>query len=365
MKVRTDFLSTFSIIFRVLYFAQCINCVSYVGEKIRMGDTVVLESVKMQKMFLHVDMEQDEREIAEVNFFDRATRFRVVPVSKFEEVEKAEANDGICGGGFVEIYRRQSSSYIYRDYLTNVPCLLAVDLNPEGSENDAIPVAKLRADLLFQLNMPSMAWSGEAMLCDERSTQVFSVRDAISGKFMCEQNGEVQFTDRDESKSALWTLCPFEALEETGDEPEKLEAEQSQFWLQNCVTGNRLCQGVDSDDGDELCPLACREPQAVAEADLFVLRSVPHAWMDKFFQLMQGTAVLKTFYEDIKNIAPSQDYDRRKQAMKILCKNHFMQYMVKSRPKGDATFVIDGPGSLDGPTTRPYWMKNITTSSNR
>ena len=55
-----------------------------------MGDTVVLESVKMQKMFLHVDMEQDEREIAEVNFFDRATRFRVVPVSKFEEVEKAE-----------------------------------------------------------------------------------------------------------------------------------------------------------------------------------------------------------------------------------------------------------------------------------
>lgn len=46
------------------------------GEAIRMGDTVVLQSMKMPGMYLHTDMTQDDfdgRDVAEVNIYDKAT----------------------------------------------------------------------------------------------------------------------------------------------------------------------------------------------------------------------------------------------------------------------------------------------------
>ena len=43
------------------------------GEDVRMGDTVVLQSMKMPGLYVHTSMEEDGREVAEVNIFDTAT----------------------------------------------------------------------------------------------------------------------------------------------------------------------------------------------------------------------------------------------------------------------------------------------------
>lgn len=43
------------------------------GENIRMGDTVVLQSMKMPGMYVHTNIDEDGRDVAEVNIFDRAT----------------------------------------------------------------------------------------------------------------------------------------------------------------------------------------------------------------------------------------------------------------------------------------------------
>jgi len=43
------------------------------GEGIRMGDTVVLASMKMPGMYLHTNMDEDGRDVAEVNICDNAT----------------------------------------------------------------------------------------------------------------------------------------------------------------------------------------------------------------------------------------------------------------------------------------------------
>jgi hypothetical protein len=43
------------------------------GETIRMGDTVILASMKMPGMYVHTNMDDDGRDVAEVNIFDKAT----------------------------------------------------------------------------------------------------------------------------------------------------------------------------------------------------------------------------------------------------------------------------------------------------
>ena len=49
------------------------------GERIRMGDTVVLQSMKMPGMYLHTNIDEDGRDVAEVNIFDKATVRRATP----------------------------------------------------------------------------------------------------------------------------------------------------------------------------------------------------------------------------------------------------------------------------------------------
>ena len=198
------------------------------GEKVRMGDTVVLESVKMQSMYLHCNMQADmTREVAEVNFFDQATRFKVVPISKFSEVQQVKRSQGVCAGSFVEIYRRQSSGYVYRNHMTNRGCLLKVDAVADAA--DAVPIPKLQADLLWQLNLPNMTWNGEPVMHDRSYSQRFSLRDAISGYFLFDDgSGEIVFREEDSDPGALWVLIPFEM---EGDDSELLFS----FFLQNPV----------------------------------------------------------------------------------------------------------------------------------
>ena len=43
------------------------------GEAIRMGDTVVLESMSMPGMYVHTNLDEDGRDVAEVNLYDKAT----------------------------------------------------------------------------------------------------------------------------------------------------------------------------------------------------------------------------------------------------------------------------------------------------
>ena len=324
------------------------------GEKVRMGDTVVLESVKMQSMYLHCNMQADmTREVAEVNFFDQATRFKVVPISKFSEVQQVKRSQGVCAGSFVEIYHRQSSGYVYRNHMTNRGCLLKVDAVADAA--DAVPIPKLQADLLWQLNLPNMTWNGEPVMHDRSYSQCFSLRDAISGYFLFDDgSGEIVFREEDSDPGALWVLIPFEM---EGDDSELLEVERSQFWFQNTSTGRQLCELSDNAGADgkpaDLTQLTSRDPLMVAEADLFVLREVPADFENSFFELMQGLSVLRAFHEDIKELPA----DPSKQDVKPVVEKHFKQYM-----KSDRTLALPWSGPVID--VIEHILINLTSSSN-
>eukprot|EP01052_Picozoa_sp_SAG31_P004206 SAG31_NODE_172_length_21357_cov_7.616021_18_plen_210_part_00 len=82
------------------------------SEPVRMGDTVVLQSMLMPTMFLHTDVDKDGQ--VEVDCKDVPTRYRVVPVAKGADIA-AKAVGKVRGGDFVSIFQRQTESYVHRD----------------------------------------------------------------------------------------------------------------------------------------------------------------------------------------------------------------------------------------------------------
>ena len=58
-----------------------------------MGDTVVLQSMKMPGMYVHTNMDEDGRDVAEVNIFDKATVRTAPPcILQPNTVEEAESS---------------------------------------------------------------------------------------------------------------------------------------------------------------------------------------------------------------------------------------------------------------------------------
>ena len=99
----------------------------------RVGDTVIFQSVKVPAMYVHCDTDVgddeshsewaqehqldvanelrppgDDDNKREVNVAASATRFKLVPVATHQDVKNDLAENTVRGGEYVEIYQRQS-----------------------------------------------------------------------------------------------------------------------------------------------------------------------------------------------------------------------------------------------------------------
>jgi hypothetical protein len=72
------------------------------GDRIRMGDTIILESIKMPQTFLHSNGDSATPGVTrEVNVSATPTRFQVVPVAKFRDVTSSGVS--VRGGDFLQV----------------------------------------------------------------------------------------------------------------------------------------------------------------------------------------------------------------------------------------------------------------------
>lgn len=164
------------------------------GEPVRMGDTVVLASMKMPGMFVHAVMDRtkgDDRATAEINIYDKPTRFKIVPVAKSADLSLRNNEGAVCAGDYVELFQRQTQVYLHRSP-EGEPMVFDTD-GEEVDDTDDVRVVVVRADLLWQLNMPTMQWCGSAVTHSARNPTSFSLRDGISGGFL-EQNSGLGFS---------------------------------------------------------------------------------------------------------------------------------------------------------------------------
>eukprot|EP01052_Picozoa_sp_SAG31_P004205 SAG31_NODE_172_length_21357_cov_7.616021_17_plen_160_part_00 len=117
-------------------------------------------------------------------------------------------------------------------------CIL---LDGEPDNEDAPPT--VRIDMMWQINMPKMRWSG--VLASSEANLV-SLRDAISGQFLTErQDGSLTFEDTDTDQGSMWTMVAFE------DTGEGYDAEMTNFYLQNLRSGRKLSRGARTENASD------------------------------------------------------------------------------------------------------------------
>lgn len=242
------------------------------------------------------------------------------------------------GGEFVQIYQRQSQAYVYRD-AEGRPRMFRPPKERAEEQTTGISVAdrmSSRADLAWQLEVPSMKWSGSAVRNLPGDSTVFSLKDSMSGCFLQEREagGECFFDEGDDTPYAQWKLVPFDS------DVDMFLYEKTPFMLQNSATGNLLHRGdaiVDEEKqrvleqlkqhggkrkaGDEMLDEASVEmatavedelyynldakPEAdIKEDDLFIFRTLSDDWVTEFRGVQQDMAKLHKFSQDLTDYGP-------------------------------------------------------------
>jgi hypothetical protein len=263
-------------------------------------------------MFLHCEEKGAQAgEERDVNISNQVSNFKIVPIAKHHEVTDVNC---VRGGDMLQLYQRSNQRYLYRD-VDEQPQLFrpAADVFA-GSERNAknADLECHRADLTWQLQQPMMPWSGKLAQHPLGGDQVvYSLKDAISGKFLVElQQGTYAFSESNDDGSCHWVLKPFDS------DTTAYQYDVTAFWLVNCSSGRALQQALANNlqapDGkewhremapkDNLRPVEPVPLDRVSERDLFVCRRLPGHAVTQFRKLQRvmpqlyrfGDAVQKT-----------------------------------------------------------------------
>ena len=278
------------------------------GEAVRMGDTVVLSSVKMPGMYVHVNMDPGSdqmKTVAEVNLYEEATKFKIIPVAKHW---MKRANNSVRAGSYVELFQRQNEAYIHRDHafsrsdkareLSQPHKREAVLYNPHGDiadeEEKEVAAVERRVDFLWQLSKPTMQWSGSLVQPDERRDTPYSLRDAVSGQFLSEgEDGEILFVANDTQAGAHWFLRCFD------QDVTEILTERTGFYIENSQTGRTLGIGEKQERDAGMRGLVTKT--VVDEDDIFVFRQLPAEWLKSFGAVLPQVNQLRKFCEAVKS----------------------------------------------------------------
>lgn len=294
------------------------------GERVRMGDVVVLRSVKRPGAYLHAKIRVGESEseghternanqkagtIEEVNLFGEATRFQVVPVAK-HWMRGSESESTVRAGSYVMMFMRQSETYIYRDHelLTSESkpsnaqqaALLRPRSRNDIADSEHVAEVVLRADLLWQVNRPTMVWSGASLNHDPRGAATeYSLRDAVTGGYLAEQGKHVIFVADDNDMHSHWYLRVSHQ-----DQSETTFVEEfTGFYIENRASGRKLAIGDwqapengNNPNGD-MFDLECKD--TVDEEDVFVFRTLPADWLQNFAGVLPKVNRLREFHRAV------------------------------------------------------------------
>eukprot|EP01048_Picozoa_sp_COSAG05_P001788 COSAG05_NODE_63_length_22889_cov_41.986617_2_plen_1561_part_00 len=306
------------------------------GEKIQMGDTVILESLKMSGMYLHCNSTEHASlgHTRELNVGSVPTRFQIVPVAK-HSIHKLESRTTPRGAHYFQIYQRDPQAYLFRDG-DGIPKLRRI--SPLG--NVARETASHKADLTFTLESPTMEWSGVPLQqMRHGDQQQFALRDAMSSCFLTESSsdGGLEFGEHGHVLEARWNFVPVDSATEL------FKCDETSFWIKNCATG-RILSRVPAERSSKHHPTAMHGVTTVSdfeinEADAFVLRPVPRTWLRSFQKMENDMAQLGRFRTDL--LTQASESGSLEQRAKKICQMHLLpQLKAGSSPEGRVFSVL-------------------------
>jgi|EP01043_Picozoa_sp_COSAG02_P031618 hypothetical protein len=301
------------------------------GEPIRMGDTVVVQSMKKSSnLNMHIGKDDegetnDFKPRAELNLCTPVDEmdvgntwrrhFRIVPVAKFSTSEKSQGDAIVRGGDYVEVFHRQSQGYLAVDRRHhNRQCRL---FRPIPDSKEADPVSTMASELVWKLMTPEMAWSGANVTIggrddDKTSSQALCLNAASQcgdDLFLAEgEDGYLELVLNADNLAAQWYLQPFDSVDGG------LRYDLTKFYLVNAETGNVLQQGKEdaekdpgAGDGHAWFQLKAISATIEHESDVFVLHPLNSAgesspWLTAFQTAEEGLDSLWEFHKEMEDI---------------------------------------------------------------
>lgn len=123
-------------------------------------------------------------------------------VAKHSDIQ-AKKTGVVLGGDYVSLYQRQRHTYLHRED-DGTP--LIYQMKGAGFDEAEAPPATDQIDMLWQVNLNSMAWSGSILAEEDGDGKrlKYSVKDAVSQTFLTQNSkGEIGFAknDTDEGES--------------------------------------------------------------------------------------------------------------------------------------------------------------------
>ena len=286
------------------------------GEQIRMGDTVVLESLKMPDMFMRCNSCEDGSlgDTRELNIGSEPTRFKVVPVAK-HGMHALDSRTVARGAQYYQIYQRDPQAYLLRED-NGLPKLRR--FAPMGTDP-----ALHRADLTFQLEFLTMEWSGVPVeMRRHGARQQFCLRDAMSGSFLTEHRtggGPLEFGKHGILPEAHWEFVPVDA------DTVRFVCDETSFWIKSVASGRILSRVQNKHSGahrsEAMHGITTVPDFAVDEADAFVLRPVPRGWLRSFQKMENDMSILHKFRDDL--VAAAGNGNMVQRASEI-CQGHLL-----------------------------------------
>lgn len=337
------------------------------GEPIRMGDTIIIQSMKKSsKLNVHVGRDDNNasgtptpasefKSRSELNLYTAQgdtdadssrnswrTRFRVVPVAKFNAVEKSKGDVMVRGGDYVEVFHRQSQGYLTVDHRHHKRrCRL---FRPIPDSKEADPVSTVASELVWKLITPAMAWSGANVTIgardDNMSSQALCLNAASecgADLFLAEgEDGSLDLVLNADDPAAQWHLQPFDSADGA------VRYDSTKFYLVNAETGNILQQGKELDDKDPAAGeghawfrLTAMSATIEHESDAFVFHSLgssrpadmtsdltgssdtrrANGWLAAFQAAEEGLDGLCEFHAEIEGILAMDRTDAQARAV--------------------------------------------------
>jgi hypothetical protein len=345
------------------------------GEPVRMGDTIVLASVKMPGMYVHANMDpggDQKKTVTEVNLHEDASRFKIIPAAKHW---MRQEENSVRAGSYCALFQRQSEAYIHRDHAFSR--LDAADGTPEphkcevvlyslhgqvdaaatessrtllGAKSTSmqIPSVERKVDILWQLSRPTMLWSGSLVEPNTREDTPYSLRDAVSGQFLSEVteggDGHLVFVDSDKQASAQWFLRCFDP------DAKEILTERTGFWIENSQTGRSLAIGGEQERSEIKKRLLTKD--TVDEDDIFVFRQLPPDWLKSFGGVLPQVNLMHKFCEAVKSTTvetPNPEKAALKQGLHA-------QAMLRSEPE---LLALHAVYLIPSSVIKPAWSGTI------
>eukprot|EP01043_Picozoa_sp_COSAG02_P077011 COSAG02_NODE_16650_length_1067_cov_1.104339_1_plen_225_part_10 len=212
----------------------------------------------------------------EINIASEPTRFEVIPVARQKDILSAS----IRGGDFMQLYQRQSQSYLHVDDSGNLQLVVPESRLSSANLNAASvgDVVTARADMTWQIEVPKMRWSGAALQGSTADNHSFyNVKEPMSGLYLRQDSDlNLQLVDDSTDEASQWEVV-------SPDNSGEYHYETTTFFVQNRVTRRILHRSENRPTADaNVFSVDALHENSVNHDDLFVCRQLADSVLRTF-----------------------------------------------------------------------------------